>query len=118
MQSVGGSGGASLLAVPIGEQCAFLRDTIDVRCLVAYHAVPVGADVRLADVIPHMIRMFGFFACAKEVAVETARVTAASAVTVNFVFISVGLLMLGVLLYRMKKEVTQRTEILGLRELR
>jgi hypothetical protein len=43
--------GAALLAVPVGEQGAFLRDTVDVRRLVAHHALVVGADVEAADVV-------------------------------------------------------------------
>ena len=45
------AGRAALLAVPVGEQRAFLRDAIDVRRLVAHHAVVVGADVPVADVV-------------------------------------------------------------------
>ena len=45
------AGGAALLAVPVGEQRAFLGDAVDVGRLVAHHAQVVGADVELADVI-------------------------------------------------------------------
>ena len=45
------TGGAALLAVPVGEQRAFLRDAVDVRRLVAHHALVVGADVPVADVV-------------------------------------------------------------------
>ena len=45
------SGGAALLAIPVGEQRAFLGDAVDVRRLVAHHALVVGADVELADVV-------------------------------------------------------------------
>ena len=44
-------GGAALLAVPVGEQRAFLGDAVDVRRLVAHHALVVGADVPVADVV-------------------------------------------------------------------
>jgi hypothetical protein len=43
--------GAALLAVPVGEQGAFLGDAVDVRGAVAHHALVVGADVPVADVI-------------------------------------------------------------------
>ena len=44
-------GGAALLAVPVGEQAAFLGDAVDVRCLVAHDAVVVAAGVVPADVV-------------------------------------------------------------------
>ena len=44
-------GGATLLAVPVGEQRAFLCDAVDVGRLVAHHALVVGADVPVADVV-------------------------------------------------------------------
>ena len=47
----GASRGAALLAVPVGEQRAFLRDAIDVGRLVAHHALVVGAEVPVADVV-------------------------------------------------------------------
>ena len=47
----GAARGAALLAVPIGEQHTFLRDTVDVRGLVTHHALVVGADVEDANVI-------------------------------------------------------------------
>src|SRR5262249_22630482 len=43
--------GAALLAVPISEECAFLRNSIDVRRLVAHDAVVITAGVKPADVI-------------------------------------------------------------------
>ena len=43
--------GAALLAVPVGEQRAFLRDAINVRRLVAHHALVVGADVPVTNVV-------------------------------------------------------------------
>ena len=45
------AGGAALLAIPVGEERAFLGDAVDVRRLVAHHAHVVGADVELADVV-------------------------------------------------------------------
>ena len=45
------AGGAALLAVPVGEQRAFLGDAVDVGRLVAHHALVVGADVPVADVV-------------------------------------------------------------------
>ena len=39
------AGGAALLAIPVGEERAFLGDAVDVRRLVAHHALVVGADV-------------------------------------------------------------------------
>ncbi len=45
------AGRATLLAVPVGKQRPFLGDAIDVRRLVAHHALVVGADVPVADVI-------------------------------------------------------------------
>ena len=47
----GASGGATLLPVPVGEQRAFLGDAVDVRRLVAHHALVVGAEVEPADVV-------------------------------------------------------------------
>ena len=47
----GAPGGAALLAVPVGEERAFLGDAVDVGRPVAHHAVVVGADVELADVV-------------------------------------------------------------------
>src|SRR4030095_16228607 len=47
----GATRGAALLAVPVGEVRAFFRDAFDVGRLVAHHAVVVGADVPVTDVI-------------------------------------------------------------------
>ena len=47
----GAAGGAALLAVPVGEERALLGDAVDVGRAVAHHAVVVGADVELADVV-------------------------------------------------------------------
>jgi hypothetical protein len=44
-------GGAGLLAVGIGEDDAFLGDTVDVRCAVAHDAHVVGTKVPVAEVI-------------------------------------------------------------------
>ncbi len=45
------SGGATLLAIPVGEQRAFAGDAVNVGCLVSHHAAVVGAGVHPADVI-------------------------------------------------------------------
>src|SRR6185369_347743 len=45
------AGGATLLAVPVGEDRSFLADAVDVGRLVAHHAHVVGANVELADVV-------------------------------------------------------------------
>ena len=45
--------GAALLAVPVGEQRAFLGDTVDVRRAVAHDAQIVGAHIEPADVVGH-----------------------------------------------------------------
>jgi hypothetical protein len=47
----GAARGAALLAVPVGEERAFRGDAVDVGRAVAHHAVVVGADVELADVV-------------------------------------------------------------------
>ncbi|MCY1179215.1 hypothetical protein D9M73_196010 [compost metagenome] len=47
----GTAGGAGLLAVGVGEQSPFPGDAVDVRRLVAHHALVVGADVEDADVV-------------------------------------------------------------------
>src|SRR5436309_14953300 len=44
-------GGTALLAIPAGEQRAFLRDAINVRRLVAHDALVVSAGVPVADFI-------------------------------------------------------------------
>src|SRR2546421_11922077 len=49
-----------------------------------------------------MMRMFGFFACAKELPVETATATARSVATISFDFISVN--------GARTQEITQRTD--------
>ena len=45
------AGGAALLAIPVGEQRAFLGDAVNVGRLVAHHALVVGADVPVADIV-------------------------------------------------------------------
>ena len=45
--------GATLLAVPVGKQRAFLGDAVDVGRAVAHHAQIVGADIEPADVVGH-----------------------------------------------------------------
>ena len=45
------SGRAALLAIPVGEERALLRDPVNVGRLVAHHALVVRADVPIADVI-------------------------------------------------------------------
>ena len=45
------AGGAALLPVPVGEERSFPGDPIDVRGLVTHHALVVGADVPVPDVV-------------------------------------------------------------------
>ena len=45
---------------PVSEQRAFLRDAINVRRLVAHHALVVGAEVPIADVVPSIDKDVGF----------------------------------------------------------
>ena len=47
----GAAGGAALLAIAVGEDCAFACDAVDVRRAIAHEAHRVGADLRNADVI-------------------------------------------------------------------
>ena len=47
----GPTGSAALLAVPVSEHRALLGDAVDIRRLVTHHAVVVGAEVELADVV-------------------------------------------------------------------
>ena len=49
----GAAGGAALLAIPVGEDRAFLADAVDVGRAVAHDAHVVGADVEPADVVAH-----------------------------------------------------------------
>ena len=60
-------GGAGLLAVVVGEQRAFLRDTVNVGRLVAHHALVVGADVPVADVIAPDDEDIGFLCLCQSV---------------------------------------------------
>ena len=45
------AGGATLLAVPVGEHRAFFGDAVNIGGLVAHHAVVVGAGIPVADVV-------------------------------------------------------------------
>ncbi|MCY1369415.1 hypothetical protein D9M69_564550 [compost metagenome] len=47
----GTAGGAGLLAVGVGEQRAFPGDAVDVGRLVAHHALVVGAEIEVADIV-------------------------------------------------------------------
>src|SRR6516162_1672014 len=47
----GAAGGAALLAIPVGEERALVRDAVDVGCPVAHHSLVVRADVPVADVV-------------------------------------------------------------------
>ena len=47
------AGRAALLAVPVGEDRAFLADAVDVGRAVAHDAHVVGADIEPADVVAH-----------------------------------------------------------------
>ena len=47
----GASGGATLLAVVVGERDAFFGDAVDIRGGVAHHASAEVTDVPSADVI-------------------------------------------------------------------
>src|SRR5215467_5005787 len=49
----GAAGGATLLAVPVGENRSFPADPVDVWRAVSHHAHVVGADVEPADVVTH-----------------------------------------------------------------
>jgi hypothetical protein len=48
------------LAIPVGEQRAFIGDAIDVRRPVTHHAPVVGADIELANVIAPDHQNVGF----------------------------------------------------------
>src|SRR5215475_9585537 len=45
------AGGTALLGIVVGENHALVSDAVDVRGAVSHHALRIGADVRLADVI-------------------------------------------------------------------
>src|SRR6185312_17233348 len=47
------SGGAALLAVPVGKHGAFTTDAVDVGRAIAHDSQIVGADIEPADVIAH-----------------------------------------------------------------
>ena len=47
------AGSAALLAVPVGEDRAFLADAVDIGRAVAHDAHVVGADIEPADVVAH-----------------------------------------------------------------
>ena len=47
----GPSGGATLLAIPIREEGALFRESVNVRRLVAHHALIVSANVPVTDVV-------------------------------------------------------------------
>ena len=47
----GASSRATLLTVPIRENCTFAGDAVNVGRLVTHHAHVVGADIKLADVV-------------------------------------------------------------------
>ena len=49
----GASGGATLLAVPVGEDRALLADAVDIGRAVAHNSHVVGADVVPADIVAH-----------------------------------------------------------------
>src|SRR5262249_13986263 len=44
-------GSAALLSVPVGEECAFFGDAVDVGGAISHGAVVVCADVEPADVV-------------------------------------------------------------------
>ena len=54
------AGGAALLRIEAGEDCAFLADAIDVRRLVAHNALAIGADVVDPDTITPQDQDVGF----------------------------------------------------------
>ena len=45
------AGGAALLPIPVGEQGSFPGNAVNVRRLVAHHALVVGTDVPVTDVV-------------------------------------------------------------------
>ena len=57
----GASGGAGLLAVVVGEECAFAGNAVDVWGASAHHAAVVGADIPSAYVVGHDDDDVGFF---------------------------------------------------------
>src|SRR5262249_24353 len=63
----GAAGGTALLAVPVGEHRAVLRDTINVRRAITHDAVVVGADIEPANVIAPDDENVGFRGCHRQV---------------------------------------------------
>src|SRR6185312_2440506 len=57
------AGGATLLAVIVGERHAFVGDAVDVRRPVAHHAPAEVADVPGADVIAPEDQEIGLLGC-------------------------------------------------------
>ena len=55
------SGRAALLAIPVGEEGSGLGDGINVWRLVAHHALVVGTDVPIADVVTPEDQDIGLF---------------------------------------------------------
>ena len=49
----GAAGGTALLTIPVGEECAFFGDAVDIRRAVSHHAQVIGADVEPANVVSH-----------------------------------------------------------------
>ena len=49
----GASSGAGLLAVVVGEECAFAGDAVDVRGASAHHTAVISADIPGADIVGH-----------------------------------------------------------------
>src|SRR5262245_34398691 len=45
------AGGTALLGVVVGENHALVSDAVDIRGAVSHHALRIGTDVRLADVV-------------------------------------------------------------------
>src|SRR5271170_6289561 len=45
------SGGATLLAIPVGEHRALLGDAVDIRGTITHDAMVVGADVVPANIV-------------------------------------------------------------------
>ena len=54
------TGGAALLAIPIGEQRTVSGDAVDVGRPVTHHALVVGTDIELADIITPDDKDIGF----------------------------------------------------------
>ncbi|MNM64891.1 hypothetical protein D3C81_763070 [compost metagenome] len=52
--------GATVLRVVVSEHHAFVGNAIDVRCLIADHAMAIGTDVGLADIVAEDHQNIGF----------------------------------------------------------